>query len=339
MAIELREFASGDTDYIAKLNANVAALKAAIDALQLQAGSASGVNEITVAAFWDALFNSADCAIGPDAYYPTQGATTASVAKGGFYLAEIQTPVKKDIATVLNFAGQTAGTKYITISSTGEPTLQSTLLAGAAWSVYWSGSAFVGDPIRVAPCLFDASEATAARNSTALGALDSPPEAIEYRTLDDRLEAAEEIAAEANAVAQEALTTLYEFGLSGGKVRYVGCTVDFNSGAQGAIQIDFAGTIIGWHVIADVTGNLQVSISRQHSSAPPSAPNVPDISTDKISAAAPIVLSGARSAAGAEDEVATWDTEVFQWDVIQFAVDSTATVGYATVVLRIQETL
>jgi hypothetical protein len=340
MAITLRTFASGDTDYIAKLNANVSAIKAAIDALQSQAGGAQGVNEVTVGAFWNALFNDADTLIGPDSYFPTQGSSTVNVAPGGFYIAETQTPVQSLNIVTLNFSGQTPGTYYITVSSTGLPQFSSVLGSGAAYSVEYAGGHFDGQPIRIAQCLFDAAESTAARESTALAEVSSPTESGIYRTLDDRLEATEAMAAEAKANADQAIGLVYEAGIAlEGAIRKIGCTVDGAIGVKGAIQIDFEADIIGWSIIADVVGSISVEVSRAASTDPPFAPAIPDPVAGKISAAAPIVLSGAQSAARAEAGVETWDYHVSKWDVIQFKVASASLVTRATLYLRLRETL
>ena len=106
----------------------------------------------------DALFNNADCLVGPGSYAVTQAATTASVAPGAMYLAATQTVVSYYIPTTLNFAGQSPGTYYIAVSVAGVPAISSTLVAGTIYSVMWAG-AFVGQPVRIAACLDDAAEA------------------------------------------------------------------------------------------------------------------------------------------------------------------------------------
>jgi hypothetical protein len=341
MAITLRTFASGDTDYIAKLNANVSAIKAAIDALQGQAGAAGGVNEITVGTFWNALFNNADTLIGPDSYWPTQGSSTVNVAPGAMYLATTFTPVQKTTLTTLNFSGQTPGTYYITISSTGLPTFSSVFGSGAAYSVEYAGGSFEGLPIRIAQVLFDAAESTAARESLTLGEVESPESGEKiFRTLDDRLESAEELAAEAKVNADEALRLVYEAGIAlEGAIRKVGCTVDGTVGVKGAIQIDFEGDIIGWSIISDVAGSIEVEVSVAASVDPPFVPTIPDPVADKISASAPVALVSAQSAARDEAGVETWDVHVTKWSVLQFKVASVGVINRATLYLRIRETL
>ena len=337
MAVDLQSFASGDTDYIAKLNQNFDALKAATDLLQLQASSA-GTPAASVGLFFESLFNGEDCLIGAESYVPEVVGSTLVVSAGGIYLAATQLIVMSLLPTDINFVGQTANDYYVTIDAGGTPLRTSSQEAGSAWLVTWNGSAFVGDPVRVANCFYDANEATASRISTALGdagdPLASPPidaEVLDFATLDDRLEAGEALAVEALASANSALALA---GVT--KVRKVGVTVT-ETGVAGAIQVDFYGTIVGWSCIADDVGDLEVEISIASSFAPPADPTIPDVVTDKISASAPIELSSAQSASSAEAGVSTWNTSVDEWDVIQFNVVTLDTLTRATLYLRIEE--
>lgn len=121
----------------------------------------------------------------------------------------------------------------------------------------------------------------------------------------------------------------------------VGITIDNGSsaittGVKGSIQVDFAGTIIGWSIEADQAGDITVEVDKKASSAPPSDPAIPNTTTDKISASAPVALSSAQSAASAASGVSTWTTTVAQWDSIQFNVASATTVQRVTLYLRIQ---
>jgi hypothetical protein len=145
--------------------------------------------------------------------------------------------------------------------------------------------------------------------------------------------------------ANAALATVATSGAYGdlsGRYKTVGITIDgggtvITTGTKGAIQVPFAGTIIGWSIIADLSGSISVEVDKAASSAPPSAPAVPNTTTDKISASAPVVLSGAQSAASGTTGVSTWTTAVAQFDVIQFYVASASTVTRTTLYLRIQE--
>jgi|PlaIllAssembly_1097288.scaffolds.fasta_scaffold00017_6 hypothetical protein len=124
--------------------------------------------------------------------------------------------------------------------------------------------------------------------------------------------------------------------------RKVGISLDgagsaISTGVKGAIQVDFGGTVIGWSIISDQAGSITIEVSKKASSAPPSAPAIPDPTTDKISASAPIELSSAQTAASGTTGVSTWTTSVSQWDVFQFKVATAVTVTRATAYVRIQE--
>lgn len=323
MAIELQTFASGDTDYIAKLNSNVAALEDAINALQLQLGSVAGA--VSVGSLMDSLFNRADALIGPNSYAPTLSGSTLTVEAGGMYLAASQKVVSLFSAIAMSFVGQSAGTYYIVVDSSGFANRASVLQPGGnIYSVYWNGSAF-GAVDYLVKVFYDTNESDASRKSATMGELSSPPEEAVFLTLDERLEAGETLAKEAISTAKY-------------RIRKVGITVDGTIGVKGAIQIDFEGTIIGWSLIATTPGNIQVEVSRKSSLFPPAAPAIPNPTTDKISASAPIALaSPAQSASGGVDAVSTWVRDLERFDVVQFAVASASLLTKATLYLRIQE--
>jgi hypothetical protein len=334
MAIELNTFASGDIDYISKMNANVAALEAAINALQQQAAAGGGAGSALSAGFFlDALFNHKDALIGVNSYKPTQGATGLTVAAGAVYLADVQTVVQSFASATLNFTGAVPGFYYIVIDSSGFPTRRDTLVAGTVYQVDWRGNGFYGAPVLQAPIFYDTAEAEGSRNSAVKG--------TRYPTLDGRLEYVEAVAKEANQDANQALSVAYELQAAIGGVSYrkIGCTVDGTTGIKGAIQIDFEGTIIGWSVIADKVGSLSVEVSRKASNQPPNAPQIPNTTTDKITASAPIILANAQSAAVADAGVSTWLRDVERWDVIQFNVISVNLITRATLYLQIFEFL
>ena len=138
---------------------------------------------------------------------------------------------------------------------------------------------------------------TASRSSTVAGLEESPPEDQIDPTIDHRLEATEEIAIAAKTTAEEALA------LTGGMIRKVGLTADgsgvvITPGVKGTVQLDYAGTIVGWSIVGDVVGSMTVEVQKKASSPPPAAPGIPNTTTDKISASAPITISSAQSAAG-----------------------------------------
>jgi len=330
MSIELQTFASGDTDYIAKLNADMADIEAAINALQQQAdASAGGSSPLSLGLFFSSLFNGADALIGPNSYKPTIAATTLTVAPGGMYLQSYGGVVSSFTDTPLNFVGISVGTHYIVVSEAGIPARKSTQDSGSIYSVYWNGSSLSGLTYLV-KVFYDTSEADGSRRSLELGG-GSPPTQSNFLSLDARLEAGEAAAADALDKANSAMATAQTV------IRKVGITVDASPGVKGAIQIDFSGTIIGWSVIGGSSGSLQVEVSRRASSPPPAAPQIPDPVSNKISAAAPIATSSAQSASGDAAAVASWSKTLNRWDVIQFSVVSMSVMSKATLYIRIQE--
>jgi hypothetical protein len=122
----------------------------------------------------------------------------------------------------------------------------------------------------------------------------------------------------------------------------VGVTIDGAgstpaTGHKGYIQVPYAGTIVGWAVVADVVGSLTMEIDKKASSAPPAAPSEPNTTTDKISASAPVALAAAVSASAGVAGVSTWANAVAQWDVFGFNLTAAATWKRATVTIYIQK--
>lgn len=103
------------------------------------------------------------------------------------------------------------------------------------------------------------------------------------------------------------------------------------------VQVDFAGTILGWAAFADQSGTVSVDVWKKAGTAPPTAtaPVLPTAS-DKISATAPAGLSSAQSAAGGVSEVSTWTTAVAAGDTFGFFITSASTLTAFTIELYIQ---
>lgn len=120
------------------------------------------------------------------------------------------------------------------------------------------------------------------------------------------------------------------------RIRKVGLSTDSTTGVKGAVQVDFAGTIIGWSIQADVSGSISVEVSKRAGSQ--TVPQVPDPVTHKISASAPIALASAQAKGVGPSGLTGWTTAVAQWDTIGFNVASITTITRATLWLRIQET-
>jgi len=105
------------------------------------------------------------------------------------------------------------------------------------------------------------------------------------------------------------------------------------------VQVPYAGTIVGWAVVnVDAAGSLTCEISKKAGSAPPAAPSVPNVVTDKISASAPATLTAAQSSSGGASAISTWTSlAVAQWDAIGFNITAATTLHTASVQLYIQE--
>lgn len=311
MAISLLQFSSGETGYIAKMNANSSTIEAAINAL-IDAGGGGGSGTFTIGAFLKGLFNNTTGIIGEGSYKPTIASVdTLSIAAGACYKAPLELTVRSTVPTILSFASQPAATYYVVPDPIGIPA-RSTLSTDAVYSVVWTGSAF-GAITRLVKVLMTAEEEDDTLTSDVFEAT--------HTSLDSRLEATEAMVA-----AHEAAIPLLGN-------RKVGITIDgsgsvISPGVKGAIQVDFNGGIVGWSIIADQPGEIEIDIAVARESppaAPPAAPPIPDEVADKITASAPIVLtgpSGAQSASAGASEVSTWDTEIQQYDVIQFNVVS-----------------
>jgi hypothetical protein len=126
------------------------------------------------------------------------------------------------------------------------------------------------------------------------------------------------------------------------KVRTIGITIDGGgaaiiTGVKGSIHVPFAGTIIGWSIeeTSGHSGSMTVEVDKHAGTE--TVPVIPNTSTDKISASAPIALSSSDAAGAGTAGVSSWTTSVAQWDSIQFNVASATTVQRVTLYLRIQE--
>lgn len=143
-----------------------------------------------------------------------------------------------------------------------------------------------------------------------------------------------------SATTSDGVTTINLTGGGSSIVSTAGLTADGGSstpstGVKGYIQIPFAGTIIGWSLIANVSGTLAMDIWKVSSSAPPTAPTIPT-SANIISASAGPSLSSAQSSSVGSSGVSTWTTAVSQWDVLGFQLNSISTITRFTLEIQIQ---
>ena len=179
MALTLQRFANGDTNYIAKHNANADGLEAAVNGLQTQLATSFGAS-ISIGDALLSIFGGSLALIGSLSYTATTSGSTLNVGPG--YLWRPDTGmVQNGAGGALNFSGVAAGTYYVVPDASGAAT-RGTTAAGATHTVVWSGSSFTS-VTRTAAVFLNASDDSAALTSTALGAT--------YVNLDVRLEAGE----------------------------------------------------------------------------------------------------------------------------------------------------
>lgn len=117
-----------------------------------------------------------------------------------------------------------------------------------------------------------------------------------------------------------------------------GGSVPVTGAVKRFVQVDFAGTIVGWAAFGDQPGSATVDVWKKAGTAPPTAtaPVIPT-SSDKISASAPVAISSAQSAAGDTSSVSTWTTAVAAGDTFGFSIASVATLTAITIELYIQQ--
>ena len=88
-------------------------------------------------------------------------------------------------------------------------------------------------------------------------------------------------------------------------------------------QISSGCTLTGWSLMADQPGSISIDLDAHSSSAPPSAPFIPNTTTDKISASAPMALSNAQSASGGAAALSTWTVARSAWDSFRLTISGT----------------
>ena len=180
MTITLSRFENGDVNYIGKHNSNADVLESVVSALQSQVASSLGTL-LTGSNANEAMFGAANAIIGEGSYLPAISGTDLIVAPGYWWSFSTGVVSRKLTSTTIAFAGDSAGTYYVVVDATGEPT-KSASSTGAAYSVAWSGSA-LSAVTRLVSVAWGFLTFDAAKVSTALAAT--------YQSLDTRLEAGE----------------------------------------------------------------------------------------------------------------------------------------------------
>jgi len=204
MTLSLQRFTNGDTNYVAKHNANAAALETELTALRSLLGASFG-GAVSIGAALQALLGPTVAVIGADSYRATGSGTTLTVASGWCWRPSLGVVLAHAGPVTLSFSGQPAGTYYLQADSNGSPT-RSTSASEALYQIVWSGSAFTAIT-RLAAIVWGAADQIAAQASTALGQ--------SFESLDARLEAGE-TGAVAGALARTAQTGRTVKSVAGG---------------------------------------------------------------------------------------------------------------------------
>lgn len=255
MPLQLQSFApTGETNYIAKHNANYAAIASAIDSLGASVSSGFGA-AISVGQAFHAMFGGVTAVIGRNSYRCTGSGTTLTIAAGYAWFPSTGLVSALAANTTMSFSGLTAGTYYISTDSSGAP-VRSTSATNALYAIVWSGSAF-SSITRVAALCWAAPEWAGAQTSTALGS--------SYETLDDRLEAGE------TGTANGTLARTNQTGQYSGTLGGVNVTLT-STQANNAV-LDFSGVLTAnvevsvpvsgprcWVVSNRTTGNFRVTL-------------------------------------------------------------------------------
>ena len=93
-------------------------------------------------------------------------------------------------------------------------------------------------------------------------------------------------------------------------------------------QLPGSCSITGWSLAADQSGSISIDLDAHANATQATAPAVPNTTTDKISASAPLVLSSAQSAANTT--LSGWTTSRTIWDSFLVNVTSATTVTKVT---------
>jgi hypothetical protein len=94
--------------------------------------------------------------------------------------------------------------------------------------------------------------------------------------------------------------------------------------------------VVGYTIIADQSGSISVDVCAQANAFGSGTLTLPDTTTDKISASAPIALSSAQTKQANSSDVSTWSVNRAAGDVIGFNVTSASTITWAHVILHLK---
>jgi hypothetical protein len=243
--IVLLDFSTGNTDYIARHDANNAALRLSINALQT-AISTTGAN---VGPYLNALFGIQTAFIGSASYAQTTATTIMTLQSGYVWRPDLGKIVNKFSTTDINFSGQSAATYYIVVDATGSPSIQ-TSSVGALYSVVWTGTAF-GAINAIAPIVWSYQDWEDAQSSTALSET--------FTSLDARFEFDETLLV--GVTGNQTANKLYAGPASGSAAApafraAVVADLPFAGSALGVATLDGSGKVPSAQLPAAVTGAM-----------------------------------------------------------------------------------
>ena len=117
-----------------------------------------------------------------------------------------------------------------------------------------------------------------------------------------------------------------------GNIGTVGIVIDgagsvLSTGSKGYIQVEYAGTIVGWTLLADQAGSAQITVKKSTYSGFPT--------TASIVASAPPNLSSAQK--NTSTALTGWTAAIAAGDVLEFNLDSATTVTRLVLELKIQK--
>jgi hypothetical protein len=98
------------------------------------------------------------------------------------------------------------------------------------------------------------------------------------------------------------------------------------TGGKGYLQVDFPCVVSSWTLLGDVSGSIVITIKKSTYASFPTTTSI--VASDKPT------LSSAQKATGSS--LTGWTTKIDRGDVLEYSVDSAATVTRVTVSLKVR---
>lgn len=218
MSLSLNTYAAGDTDYIAKLNADNAAIATAVNTLESLVRGVSGIAAANVPKGLQYIFDRKGI-IGQGSYKPQAGTLAGpnynlTVAKGGFW--DGGALAFSDVSQTISMAAKSTGTYYLTVDTAGGVKANATAGTGTVWQFAYNSTTHEVSDVALysgVAVLFDGADYADALTSAQMG--------LTFQSLAERLEEIEARLVEMGAYYQydEATTSGLDFGYRAGQVR------------------------------------------------------------------------------------------------------------------------